>query len=264
MLKIGESLNSSIPKTLALLEPFDEDGVRALIRAQKAAGAAVLDVNTALCPDELSVMRRVVSLINEEGDLVPMFDSPDPAVLSAMLEETDGAAFLNSVTLTERREVIALCAEQIRAGRDLHVVALPVGDALPTSAEERREFVKTLIDSLVASGIPEERLWLDLLIEAVATDTAAASRVFDTLSFTKEAYPNVKTLCGLSNISFGLPMRAKLNGVFAAMLVARGLDGAIISVTSPEMRRTLASCELLLGEDDYCMNFLSLYRELEG
>lgn len=264
MLKIGESLNSSIPKTLALFEPFDEEGVRALIRAQKAAGATVLDLNTALTQDELGLMRKLADFVHEEGGLVPMFDSPDSAVLMQMLRETSGPAFVNSVTLTDRREVLSLCAEQIADGRELSVVALPVSDTLPMTVEERRANVKELIDGLTAAGIPAERIWLDLLIESLATDTAAATRVFDTLGFVRREFSSVHTLCGLSNVSFGLPMRADLNGAFVQMLVAGGLEGAILNVTSPKMRRALACADLLMNQDEYCMNYLTLYREQEG
>lgn len=264
MLKIGESLNSSIPKTLALFEPFDEEGVRALIRAQKAAGAEVLDLNTALCTDELGTMKRLFRLVEEEGGLVPMLDSPDSAVLAEMLSSTEGAVFVNSVTLTDRRELIPLIARQLSEGREVSVVALPVSDTLPGTAEERRENVRSLLEGLIAQGIPAKALWLDLLIESLATDTESAARVFDTLSFVQAEFSGVRTLCGLSNVSFGLPMRAELNAAFATALLARGLSGAILNVTSPKMRRALAATELLFGEDDYCVNYLSLYRELDG
>ncbi len=263
MLKIGESLNSSIPKTLALLEPFDEAGVAALIEAQKTAGATVLDLNTALCSDELSVMRRLDAMTRAAG-LVPMYDSPDPAVLEAMIRETQGDAFVNSVTLTERREILPVVAEALGAGRELFVVALPVGESLPATAEERRENVRNLLQGIFSAGVDAEHVFLDLLIEALATDTLAPARVLDTLDYVRENYPSVRTLCGLSNVSFGLPMRARLNTSFLSVLLARGMEGAIMNVTSPAMRCAVASLEALFGEDEYCMNYLSLYRELEG
>ena len=263
MIRIGETLNSSIPKTLAVLEPFDEAAVREIFAKQKACGALIADLNTALCPDELNVMRRLGALC-AEYELVPMFDSPDPSVLCAMLKETQGAAFVNSVTLTDRREILPLVRDQIAAGRQLSLVALPTGDAIPATDKERRENVTNLVDGLLSLGIPAGAIWVDLVVEALAADQKSACRTLDTLSFVREKYPEAKTVCGLSNVSFGLPSRAELNCTFISMLLAGGLTGALCNVTSPRMRRTLAAAEALLGEDDYCMNYLSLYRELEG
>ncbi len=263
MLIIGESLNSSIPKTLALFEPFDEEGVRALVRAQKTAGAEVLDINTALCADELSLMRRIASVVKEEG-VVPMFDSPSPEVLQIMIEESQGRAFINSVTLTERHEILPLCAEQIAAGRELFLVALPVGEELPQNAGDREANIVRLMELFALYGIPAENVWVDVLVEALSVNTESANKVLSAQTFVREKYPAVRTLCGLSNVSFGLPMRAELNRAFLCLLAAKGLSGAILNAAAPSVRRTVAALAALCGEDEYCMNYLTLYRELEG
>ena len=263
MLIIGESLNSSIPKTLAILEPFDEAGVRDLVRAQLSAGAEVLDINTALTSDELSLMRRVAAIVKEEGG-VPMFGSPSPEVLKTMLEESEGRAFINSVTLTERQEILPLCAAQIASGRELFIVALPVGEELPQNAGDREANVEKLMEIFAACGIPAEHIWVDVVVEALSVNTESANKVLAALTFVRERYPSVRTLCGLSNVSFGLPMRAELNRAFLCLLVSGGLSGAILNATAPSVRRTVAALSALLGEDEYCMNYLTLYRELEG
>lgn len=261
MLIIGESLNSSIPKTRALFEPFDEAGVRALIRAQKEAGAEVLDINTALCAEELPLLLRITALVREEG-LVPMFDSPSEEVLTELLRSTKGPAFINSVTVTERHGILPLCARQIAEGRELSVVALPVGETVPRDTAERCANVKSLMETLESADIPRECIYVDLLVEALATDSSAAKRVVATLEYVNGAFPGAKTTCGLSNVSFGLPMRARLNAAFFAMLSSRALSSAILNVQNPEMRHAIAASALVMGEDEYCMNYLAVFRSL--
>lgn len=263
MLLIGEKLNSSIPNTLAIFEPFDEGRVRDMIRRQKCAGAAVLDVNTALCEDERAVMRRVCALIAEEGGLVPMFDSPDEEVLCAMLAAWEGDCFLNSVTRTERRgKLLPAVARANRENRTVGVVALPVGDSVPASEEERDGAVEDLVQGLCAAGVPEACVYVDILVQALSTDALAAQKALHTLKTLHARFPGVKSICGLSNISFGLPMRARLNAAFAQTLAANGLAAAILDVQNEDMRLSLAAQKALCGADDFCMEYITLYREL--
>lgn len=208
-------------------------------------------------------MRRIVSLVQEEG-VIPMFDSPSPAVLSDLILNTQGPAFVNSVTLTERHEILPLCAEQIRAGRELYLVALPVGADLPQEEGDRERNVDELVSLLSSYGITEEHVYVDVLVEALSVNTENGKKVLAAQRYVRENYPALRTLCGLSNVSFGLPMRAELNRTFLCLLIANGLSGAILNATAPSVRRTVAALSALSGEDEYCMNYLMLYRELEN
>jgi 5-methyltetrahydrofolate--homocysteine methyltransferase len=73
-------------------------------------------------------------------------------------------------------------------------------------------------------------------------------------------FPGVNTICGLSNISFGLPMRKVINRNFLALCMASGLSAAILDPTDKQLMATLLSVEMLLGGDEYCENFIEAYQ----
>jgi 5-methyltetrahydrofolate--homocysteine methyltransferase len=85
----------------------------------------------------------------------------------------------------------------------------------------------------------------------------------ETITALKQAFPRAHVICGLSNVSFGLPQRKLLNRTFLSLAAARGLDSAILDPTEPQMRRTLAAVAALLGEDEFCLGYLTMIREQE-
>jgi 5-methyltetrahydrofolate--homocysteine methyltransferase len=73
-------------------------------------------------------------------------------------------------------------------------------------------------------------------------------------------FPGVHTMCGLSNISFGLPERKFINQAFMIMAIGRGLDGAIVNPLDSKMMGAIVTAEMLIGRDNFCMNYLKAYR----
>ena len=255
---IGEKLNSSIPKTLEAMQSWDEKTLIGLIRSQADGGADFLDINTALTGDELPLMRRLVELVCTHSSCGIMLDSPSPEVLCAVLEQIDGReVMINSITLDDR--FTSLC--RLAAEKGASIVCLPMeGRAIPAPAERLAAGGK-LIKKLTSLGVPEERIYIDVLIEALATDQQAARAALETIRLIKDAYPSVQTICGLSNISFGLPGRIGLNSAFLAMAMHAGLDSAILDPTSKTMRHALAASNALLGQDEFCMDYITVLRE---
>lgn len=255
MLIIGEKLNSSIPSVKKLMDANDIQGLIALIEKQYSAGAEYLDVNTALCEDEAGMMKKIVSLILEHTPCGIMLDSPDPSTILELLPLCGNRpVIVNSVTPTDRFDALVpvLAKEYPTVG----VVALPVNI-------EDFDSLDCFIAKLTTAGLSSERIYMDLLIESVATNDIAGKRALDTLCYLKQNYPAVKTTCGLSNIAFGLPSRHIVNTAFFAMATALGLDSAIMDPTSPSMKKTVSAVRLLAGEDEYCMDYITCIRELE-
>lgn len=255
---IAEKLNSSIPKTLALMQAGDFDALAALIAAQKEAGAAYMDINTALCGEAgLDVMRRLIGICREQ-EVGVMLDSPDPAVIAAMLPETAGMdVIVNSVTCDARMdELLPLVAE-----RGCGVVLLPIrGGKIPHAAEARLENAVAAVEKLQAGGVAAEKIYIDALVESAAMTPGAGSVTAETIRLLRGALPSCHTLCGLSNVSFGLPARAAVNAAAVAVFAAAGLDTAICDPLSPDVRTALYAAAALLGEDDYCMDFIDYIR----
>ncbi len=262
MLIIGEKINSSIPSAFKAMQEGDE-AILKLIRAQADAGAKYLDVNTALFEDdELSVMKRVIALIRDNSDCGVMLDSPNPAVLTAALEDCAGfeerGIILNSVTTDERIDELIPAIVKYGCG----VVVLPIDtvNGIPDTAEGRLANAKTAIQKLTAAGVPEENIYVDAICETLATGDLNARITLDTLRLVK-AETGAKTTCGLSNVSFGLPKRAFIGGAFLSCAMFAGLDSAIVDPTSKELRKSLFSTNALLGNDEYCMEYITYIRE---
>lgn len=261
MILIGEKLNSSIPRTLEAFESGSEEAVAAIIRAQAEAGASYLDINTALCADELGKMLWVIGLVKRHSECGVMIDTADPSVMAKAVQEADGRALiLNSTTISDRfAEVVPLAVEKGAA-----VVGLPIDDeGMPHSLEDKCRKLDALVEKLRAAGIPDERIFADVLIETLATSNDSAKTALRTVAYMAERYPQVNTVCGLSNVSFGLPRRALINSAFLSAAYAAGLSSAIIDPASPAMRGAIAAARVVAGEDDYCMEYITYIRSLE-
>lgn len=260
MILIGEKLNSSIPGTLKALKEGDEAYLIAQIEAQAEAGADYLDLNTALCGEaELSQMLRLIDLTLQHCQAGIMIDSPSPAVALRAAEKAQGRPLiLNSVTVSQRIEELTPVAARLGAG----VVGLPIDGGIPESAQGRADNAARLIEKLTAGGVRPENIYIDALVETLATGDINARTTLQTIALIKERFPQVKTLCGLSNISFGLPKRAEINAAFLGMAVWQGLDSAILSVTATKLITALRAAEALCGRDEYCMEYIAHIRSL--
>lgn len=257
MILIGEKLNSSIPKTQEAMKQGDFSYLKHLIEIQKEAD--YLDVNTAMCDNELEVMEQVVDLIIKESDCGIMLDSTNTDVLCAMLPKIENRdVIINSVTLDERLDAVS------GFGGKCGIVALPIcsGEVF-TDAEKRAENAFALIDKCMKCGFHEGDIYIDVLAQSVATDSTAARVCLDTIRLIRKENRNVHLTCGLSNISFGLPGRSAVNSGFLISAVTAGLDSAILDVSNPSIISALHVANLLNGEDEYCMDYITYFRNLE-
>lgn len=257
MIIIGEKLNSSIPSTLKAMKESDE-AIIALIKAQEAAGAKFLDINTAMFEaDELSVMEKIVKLAIENSECGIVLDSPDPEVIKAASRLCSGRELiLNSVTSDERIDELAPLAGELGCG----VIVLPMNvDGIPETAEGRLECAKAAIEKLKAAGVDEENIYVDAICETLATLDTNAKTSLDTIRLIKEN-TNAKTTCGLSNVSFGLPKRSFINAAFASIAIWNGLDSAIADAANEDLRRAIYSAEAVSGKDEYCMEYIGFIR----
>lgn len=258
MIIIGEKLNSSIPSAFAAMQE-DDSRIIGLIKLQADAGAQYLDINTALFEDEeAAMMKKVIKLVRENCDCGIMLDSPNPEVLSEVIAECEGAdIILNSVTADERIDELGPIAAKYNCG----IVVLPMdANGIPDSAEGRLECAKSAVEKLKGFGVAEENIYVDAICETLATCDSNAKTALDTIALIK-SQTGAKTTCGLSNISFGLPKRAFINGAFLTVAIYNGLDSAIIDPASKELRKARFTAEAVCGTDEYCMEYINFVRE---
>jgi 5-methyltetrahydrofolate--homocysteine methyltransferase len=259
MLLVGERINTSIPSVAPKVEARDADFICEIARAQVEAGANMIDVNAGtFLQEECEVLKWIVELVQGAVDVPLCIDSPNPAAIEAALEICKRKPLVSSLSAEKARyQAIAPLVKAYGTS----VVALCMDEGgVPATAEERARIGKQLVEMLTADGISEDDIYLDVMVRPIGVEGKDGAVALDTISAVKEAHPKVHTICGLSNVSFGLPARKVLNRTFLALAMARGLDAAILDVLDKGIMTVVYSAQALLGEDDFCMNYISAYR----
>jgi 5-methyltetrahydrofolate--homocysteine methyltransferase len=131
---------------------------------------------------------------------------------------------------------------------------------IPEDTETRVAIGKNLIDRLSKDGVPIEDIYIDPLIQPISTSSNMGIVALDSIKGIKEAYPEIHFMCGLSNISFGLPKRGLLNYTFLVLCMMAGLDGAILDPGNKQMMAMIVAAEALLNKDQFTMNYLKAFR----
>lgn len=259
---VGEKLNSSVPATLKAFNEGDEGYLGELIKCQQQGGADFLDINTSICGEnELEKMLWAISLVKEHSNCGIMIDSPSPAVVKRAIEECGGRdVIINSVTLYDRFEELAPVAKEKGAG----LVCLPIGKSgVPESLEERVDNVKALVSKAKGFGLDLGKVYIDVLVQALSVGDNNGKVALDTIRATKRLFPEVKTIGGISNVSFGLPKRKFVNMAFLAAAVEAGIDSCIMDVTSLDMRAVMAAATAVAGRDEFCLGYIDFTRGIE-
>jgi len=179
-------------------------------------------------------------------------------VIEKELAVHKGTAMINSISLEKKRYEAMV---SFLSGTDLKVIALCMSDeGMPKTADQRINIADKLINGLVQGGIELDNIYVDPLVQPLATNSAFGVEFLDAAEQIMTAWSGVHTMCGLSNISYGLPERKFLNQTFMTMATARGLDGAIVNPLDRGMMANIIAAETLAGRDDFCANYLQAYR----
>jgi 5-methyltetrahydrofolate--homocysteine methyltransferase len=142
------------------------------------------------------------------------------------------------------------------------IIALCLGEAgPPNTAEERVTHASHLVDLLTANGYALDDIYVDGCVLPVSTGPEHGKGLLDAVGQITARYPGVHASAGVSNVSFGLPLRKLLNETFAVLLMARGLDAGIVDPCDAQLMASIRAAEALLGRDEYCANYLRAFRE---
>jgi len=260
MIIIGERINSTRKPIAAALEARDADHILNEARRQWEAGAAYLDVNTAMMrAAEAEVMTWVIELIQGElPEALVAIDSANPAAVEAGFKAHKGRPLLNSINGEKERmdALIPLIREY-----NPRVIGLTIDDGgISQDADNRYRIGAELIELLLENKISLDDIFIDPLIFPVSAELQAGNVSLAIIRRLKENYPGVHTICGLSNISFGLPERKLINQVYMILAMGHGLDAAIIDPLDRRMMAGITTVITLLGQDKVCRNYLKAYR----
>ncbi len=259
MLIVGELINASRKSVREIIEKRDAEGIAKLAREQRDHGAHYIDVNAGVfVGQEPELLTWLVASVQAAVDTPCCIDSPDPEAIEAALAVHKGAAMINSISLEKERYEKLL---PVVAGSGSKVVALCMSDeGMPETADQRLAIADRLVNGLVGNGVPIENIYVDPLVQPVATNNAFGVEFLQAIERITQTFKGVHTMCGLSNISFGLPERKFINQTFMVMAIARGLDGAIVNPLDARMMGCITTAETLMGRDAYCMSYLKAFR----
>ncbi|MBR1749371.1 MAG: homocysteine S-methyltransferase family protein [Ruminococcus sp.] len=261
-LVIGERINPTGKKALqAELREGKLDIVRKFAREQEKAGAAILDVNCGTNGiDEKQTMINVVNELSQISDLPLCIDSSYPEVIEAALRIYPGRALINSINYEAAKfEPMLETAKKYGA----MFIFLPIDDeGIPGDITQKHKIVDEAIDRALEKGFTKEDIVVDALVGTVGADKGAALSCFSTFDYCKAK--GLATVCGLSNISFGLPERSFVNTAFLAMSIASGLTMAIANPSQDLLMNTAAAGDMLLnreGSDIRYIDRINYYTE---
>ena len=260
MIIVGERINSTRKPITAALEAHDEAHIVNEARRQWDTGAAYLDVNTAMMrAGEPEAMTWVIELIqNEIPEAQIAIDSANPEAVEAGFKAHQGRALLNSINMEKERmeSIIPLIREH-----KPRVIGLTIDDnGVTQDADKRFDLGVQVIELLTKNDIDLDDIFIDPLIFPVSAELQAGNVSLNIMGRLKEQYPGVHMVCGLSNISFGLPERKLINQVYMMMAMGRGLDAAIIDPLDKRMMASIITARTLLGQDKACKGYLKAYR----
>jgi len=259
MIIVGERINGTGKKVREAVIARDEAFIASLAQRQAEAGADYLDVNAGTDPArEPEDMIWLVTTVQGATDKPCCLDSPNVPTLRAGLEVHRGQALVNSASAESARMAPVL---ELAAAHHARLVALTLDDTgLPTTAAQRVAIATRLGEAAQAAGIPISDLFIDPLARPLAVEAEQGAAFLDAVAGIVAALPGVHVICGLSNISFQMPLRPLLNRTFLAMAAARGMDAAILDPLDKAMLASVCAAETLLGRDEMCLGYIQAFR----
>ena len=256
---IGERINTSREKVQQAVAERDVSYIQEDVKKQQAAGAHYIDVNSAVGSGlEMDNIKWLISIIQEAVTVPLCIDSPDPGILEMAYGMVKNPPLINSISLeTSRFEVMS----SFLKGKKCGITALCIDDTgMPKSADDIVDRAKRLVESLEGIGMRRESIYIDPLVQPVSTESKNALVVLTAVRKITQEITGVHIVCGLSNISFGLPKRRVINRTFLSLMMEAGLDAAIMDPLDHRLMAILKTTELLLGNDEYCVGYLKSVR----
>lgn len=260
MIIIGEKINGFIPRTLEAIEAKDESYIREIAQKQTDFGADYLDICAGVTPErEREVLEWLLGIVQDTVDTPICIDSSDVDVILDMLPLIKKPGLLNSVSNEEGK-----CEKifPVIADTDWNVVALTCDlNGIPYDAKSKYDIAVDIVRQAKENNIAVDRLFIDPCVTTLATTGDSLLSFNEAVRMIKADFPEIHITSGLSNISFMMPFRKGINTQFLALAMSAGMDSAIMDPIDLAMRNTLYATDALLGNDEFCMNYLDAFRE---
>lgn len=259
MLIVAERINASRKAIAQAISAGDCAFIQGEAMAQAQAGAHYIDINAGtFVGEEADKLKWIVEAVQEVTDLPLSVDSPDPGVIEAVMPLLKKTPLINSITLepsriegilpiivTHKTKVIALCQS---------------GQGSAETTERKLELAGQLVEKLTRAGVPLDDIYIDPLVFPLSTNPQSGNATLNAIGEIMKTFPGVHTICGLTNVSYGLPARKLVNRAFLAAAITNGLDSAIMDPTDKLLYAMLKAVTLVIGKDNFCMDYISAFR----
>ncbi|MDE5864029.1 MAG: homocysteine S-methyltransferase family protein [Lachnospiraceae bacterium] len=261
-LVVGERINPTGKKKLqAELKEGKLDLVVQMAEEQEENGASVLDINMGMNGiDENEMMQKVIYEVTNTVNLPLCIDSSHVDIIENALRIYPGRALINSISLEkEKFERLLPIARKYGA----MFILLPLSDeGLPRDIEEKKQIIHTIYERAIELGFAREDIVVDGLVATVGANKNAALETLETIDYCKEEL-KLATICGLSNISFGLPERSFVNTAFLTMAISRGLTMAIANPSQALLMNAAFASDLLLNKENADIRYIENVKSMQ-
>jgi len=260
-LVVGERINPTGKKAFQeSVRAGSMEMVREFAEQQEANGAAILDVNLGMSGiDEKEKMLEALDELSLTTTLPLAIDSSHPEVMEAALRRYPGRALINSVSM-EQVKIEKILPLAVKYGAMF--ILLPLSDeGLPKNMEEKHQLVDTITDKAIAMGLSKEDIVVDGLVTTVGANKNAGKEALATMKYCQEK--GLFTICGLSNISFGLPQRTYVNAAFLTMAIQNGLTMAIANPNQELLMLSSFASDLLCGKEDADVRYIDYANQVK-
>lgn len=257
---IGERINPTGRKLLAAeMAAGNYERVRTDAIAQIEAGAHMLDVNAGIpLADEPAILAEAIKLVQAVVDVPISIDSSIIEALERGLSVVEGKPLLNSITGEDERLERLLPLVKKYGCAFIGISNDETG--ISEDPDVRFAVAKKIVQRAMDYGIPKADVLIDPLVMPIGAMASAGRSVFHILNRCRDEL-DVNTCCGASNVSFGLPNRPALNGVFLAMAISNGLTSAITNPIEHEIKQGIQAADVFMGQDENCLTWIQANRQ---
>ena len=263
MIIIGEKINGSIPAVADAIAQRDAEIIRNRARMQAEAGATYIDCCASVPEtEEVETLQWLIGCIEEVTDLPISIDSPSVASLSEAYRFCSRPGIFNSVSGEGNKidTIFPILAQPENKG--WKVIALLSDDrGIPKTAEDRLQVFDHIMAKAKEYQIAPSRIFIDPLVEMLCTSEEGASVNLETIARIRKQAPSIHISAAISNISYQLPVRKLVNLSYTILAMGAGIDSAICDPTNRDLLGAVYATEALLGQDEYCMEYIGAYRD---